>query len=286
MTRGAPAPPNTRAQRMARLVRHLAGVYGSAVWRAPRLEPAGRRELAARFAREMLAVLQVRLHVRGTPRERTPTLIVANHVSWLDMYALNAVGGARFVAKSEVREWPFFGTIARRFDTLFIVRGSYRDAARVRTEVAHALREGARVVVFPEGTTNDGTALGRFYPALFQSAIDARVPVQPVAIRYHDRHGERSAAPVFVGDTSVLASVTRVVREPSLSVEVTFGPPLSPLGSTRKALAERARRWIGDWLGRSHGPLTAHVTPLTRLPSSSAASSTARPNSHAVGERP
>ena len=88
MTPGVLAPPNTRAQRMARLVRHMASEYASAVWRAPRLEPAGRRELAARFAREMLAVLQVRLRVRGTPRERTPALIVANHVSWLDIVVL------------------------------------------------------------------------------------------------------------------------------------------------------------------------------------------------------
>ncbi len=183
-------------------------------------------------------------------------LIVANHVSWLDMYALSAVAGARFVAKSEVRGWPFFGTIALRFDTLFIVRGSYRDAARMRTEVARALGEGARVVVFPEGTTTDGTTLGRFHPALFQSAIDARAPVQPVAIRYRDGRGDPSPAPVFVGDTTVLASVARVIREPALSVELTFGPALSPLGVTRKVLAERSRRWIGEQLGVGEGAVT------------------------------
>src|SRR5207244_7600285 len=101
----APAPPTTRVRRTARLAQHLAAVYASAVWRAPRLEAAGRRELAARFAREMLDALEVRLHVRGTPREGTPVLLVANHVSWLDMYVLNAVAGARFVATSEVRGW-------------------------------------------------------------------------------------------------------------------------------------------------------------------------------------
>jgi len=250
MTRGRPVPRSTRARRMARLVRHLAGLYASAVWRAPRLQPAGRRELAARFAREMLDdVLQVRLHVRGAPRERTPTLIVANHVSWLDMYVLNAVAGARFVAKSEVRGWPFFGTIATRFDTFFIVRGSYRDAARMRTAVARALGLGERVAVFPEGTTTDGTTVGRFFPALFQAAIDARARVQPVALRYRDAHGRPSAAPAFVGDTTVLASVRQVLREPALAVEATIGPSLDPAGRTRRELAEHTRSWIAATLG-------------------------------------
>ena len=201
---------STRLRRAARLARHLGRVYASARLRCPRLAPRARRELAAGFAREMLAALEVRPQVRG---------------------------------------WPFFGTIAERFDTLFIVRGSYRDAARMRTEVARALRAGARVVIFPEGTTTDGAALGHFHPALFQSAIDARVPVQPVAIRYRDARGEPSPAPIFVGDTTVLESVRHVIRERSLTVEVTFGPPLSPLGLTRKTLAARARRWIAGQLG-------------------------------------
>jgi len=249
MTRERPVPRSTRARRTARLVRHLAGVYASAVWRAPRLEPAERRELAVRFAREMLDdVLQVRLHVRGTPRERTPALIVANHVSWLDMYVLNAVAGARFVAKSEVRGWPFFGTIAARFDTFFIVRGN-RDAGRMRTAVARALRAGERVAVFPEGTTTDGTTVGRFFPALFQAAIDARAPVQPAALRYRDAHGLPSAAPAFVGDTTVLASVRQVLREPVLSAEAILGPSLDPAGRTRRELAEHTRDWIAATLG-------------------------------------
>jgi len=248
---------STRLRRAARLAHHLSRVYASARVRCPRLGPRARGELAAAFAREMLDALGVRAQVRGRPYPTTdPVLVVANHVSWLDMYALNAVAGARFVAKSEVRGWPFFGTIAERFDTLFIVRGSYRDAARMRTEVARVLRAGARVVVFPEGTTSDGTTVGHFHPALFQSAIDARAPVQPVAIRYRDARGGPSPAPVFVGDTTVLESVGRVIREPSLTVEVTFGPPLSPLGLTRKALAQRTRRWIAGQLGIREGTVT------------------------------
>ena len=242
-------PRRTRATRAARLARHLGSAYASAVLRAPALAPTGRRQLAADLAREMLDVLQVRLEVRGEPPAGAPTLVVANHVSWLDMYVLNAVAGARFVAKSEVRGWPGFGTIAARFGTFFIVRGSYRDAARVRTAVAWALASGERVAVFPEGTTTDGTTVGRFYPALFQSAIDAGVPVQPVALRYCDVRGQRSEAPVFVGDTTILDSLTRVLREPLLTAEVVLGPALHAAGHTRRDLAELARRWIRGTFG-------------------------------------
>src|SRR5437870_1556140 len=110
---------------------------------------------------------------------------------------------------------PVDRAIARRSTRL-------RRAARLAHHLSRVYA-GARVVVFPEGTTSDGTTVGHFHPALFQSAIDARAPVQPVALRYRDAHGEPSPAPVFVGDTTVLESVGHVIREPSLTVEVTFG---------------------------------------------------------------
>jgi 1-acyl-sn-glycerol-3-phosphate acyltransferase len=114
------------------------------------------RSILRRLARQTLAILGVRVvrGGRGGPAPR-PVLVVANHVSWLDVYALQAGQGGRAVAKREVRDWPIAGAI---------VRGSPRDAARVKDAVAAALRAGERVVVFPEGTTSDGAGVGRFYP--------------------------------------------------------------------------------------------------------------------------
>ena len=242
-------PRRTRARRAARLARHLGSAYANAVLRAQHLEPAGRRWLVTELARDMLDLFEVRLVVRGEPPAGAPALVVANHVSWIDMYVLNAIAGASFVAKSEVRTWPLFGTIAARFGTFFITRGSYRDAARVRTAAARALAGGERVAVFPEGTTTDGTKVGCFYPALFQSAIDVGAPVQPMAIRYLDAWGRRSDAPVFVGETTILTSVGLVLREPVLVAEVSLGPQLSPVGRTRRELAELTQRWIRGALG-------------------------------------
>src|SRR5262249_56452210 len=114
-------------------------------------------------------------------RTADPRRVVSNHVSCLDVYVLNAAQPVRFVAKSETRTWPFVGTIADRFGSFFIVRGSCRDAARVKTRVAEALRAGESVAVFPEATTTDGHRVKPFYGAMFQAALHAAVPVQPAA---------------------------------------------------------------------------------------------------------
>jgi 1-acyl-sn-glycerol-3-phosphate acyltransferase len=194
------------------------------------------------------------------PVRGEPLLVVGNHVSWLDIYALNAVIQGRFVAKSETRQWPLVRTITRRFDAIFIVRGSFRDAARVKEVVAAALRAGEQVVVFPEGTTTDGTRLKRFHPALFEAAIEAGVRVQPVALRYPDANGRPDRRAAFIDDMSFLASLARVLQEPVLRAEITFGAPISPTGKTRQELARLARQAIAHQLGL--GPWA--IEPETR----------------------
>jgi 1-acyl-sn-glycerol-3-phosphate acyltransferase len=182
---------------------------------------------------------------------------VANHVSWLDAYALGALWPARFVAKIETASWPLAGTIARRFDAMFILRGSFRDAARVKEHVAAVLAAGDSVVVFPEATTTDGTQLGRFHPALFQAAIDAGAIVQPVALRYARPDGSPCPAAAFVGDDTFAASLCRVLREPAMHVDVHVGPPLSPAGWSRRERAARAQAAVA-------GALRLHPAVVTR----------------------
>lgn len=217
---------------------------------APRLAPRARRLLSARLARRTLAALDVRMRLTGaTPPGDRPRLFVANHVSWLDVYTLGAWWPARFVAKIETASWPLAGTIARRFDALFIARDSFRDAARVKARVAAALAAGDSVVVFPEATTTDGMRLGRFHPALFQAAVEAGAVVQPVALRYRRPDGSPCPAAAFVGDDTFLASLCRVLREPRVQVDVHVGPALSPAGWTRRELAVRAQAAVAGALG-------------------------------------
>jgi 1-acyl-sn-glycerol-3-phosphate acyltransferase len=237
-------------RRGAAVVASLLLTWGVAALVAARLAPRTRRLLSAHLAQRTLAALDVHVHVTGTlPASERPRLFVANHVSWLDVYALGAWSPARFVAKIETASWPLAGTIARRFDALFIVRGSFRDAARVKARVAAALAAGDNVVVFPEATTTDGSRLGRFHPAMFQAAIEAGAVVQPVALRYRRPDGSPCPAAAFVGDDTFAASLCRVLAERAVRVHLHVGPALSPAGWTRRELAARAQAAVASALG-------------------------------------
>lgn len=254
MPPGSCALPETRVEtrlpvrcvRAAAFLGQVCLVWLGAVLVAPRLSTARRARLNARLAAQTLGILRVRVRRLGAmPYADGPLLLVANHVSWLDVYALNAtVGGPRSVAKSEVARWPMAGGIARGFGTFFHVRGSYRDAARVKDAVAMALRRGEPVVVFPEGTTSAGGRVGCFHAAFLQAAVDAGVPVQPVAIHYPTPDGAPDPAAAFVGEMTFVESLARVLRRRRLDARLTFGPVLPSAGRTRRELAALSHAFI------------------------------------------
>ena len=195
------------ARRLVRIVGAFLFVWIVARLVAPWIGQARRRRLVGRLSAHVLAVIGIRLEIHGAVPANGPVLVVANHVSWLDVQVLNAVRALRFVAKSETRGWPICGGIAAGFDTFFLERGNVRDAARVKARVASALRAGQSVAVFPEGTTTDGRSLGRFYAALFEAAIEAGVPVQPAALRYPRADGAANPAAAFIDDMTFLESL-------------------------------------------------------------------------------
>ena len=202
-----------------------------------------------RWARRLLDALDVQVRLRGhVPAPNAPLLVVANHISWLDSYALNTAMQARFVAKSEVGTWLVIGPIARAFDTFFLRRGSCRAAARMAAALATALERGTPVGVFPEGTTSWGHGLLPFYTAMFQAAVWSGARIQPVALRYCDATGQHTDAPAYVDDVSVLDSVRRIVGEPRLIAELVFCAPIDPAGHTRRELAALARKAIATAL--------------------------------------
>jgi 1-acyl-sn-glycerol-3-phosphate acyltransferase len=235
--------------------RRLADVLGSDPW----------RRAVERGAARLLGAVAVDVQVRGArPLLAGPVLMVANHVSWIDVQALGAVAGTRFVAKSEVRDWPVVGTMAARFGTLFIRRRSLRDAARIKNVLAKLLVTGERIAVFPEGTTTDGSRVGPFYAALLQAAVDAAIPVQPVAIRYVEHDGAPSLAAAFVDDMTFGDSLVRVLARPRLVAELTFGPPIWAADKTRRELAGRCRGFITDALGLEEPMPVTSSAPIVR----------------------
>jgi 1-acyl-sn-glycerol-3-phosphate acyltransferase len=263
--RGATLPTalSMRALRFARLLMLLVRLWLFARFSAARLTPAARACSVRSWARRILTALSVEVRTRGhVPTADAPLLIVANHVSWLDSYALNTVSTARFVAKSEVRGWPLIGTVAARFDTIFIKRGCYRAAARVVGTLATALSESRPAAAFPEATTSDGGRPLRFFPAMFQAAVSSGACVQPVAIRYRNSEGEPTNAAAFVGEMSVLDSLRRLLREPRLTAELVFCAPLDSAGRTRRELAALAHAAIEAALGTDGEALGS--TPFRR----------------------
>jgi 1-acyl-sn-glycerol-3-phosphate acyltransferase len=208
-----------------------------------RIDAAARTRRIQWWSARALHLLGVRVEVLGTPRPGAK-LLVANHVSWLDIMAINAAVPARFVSKSEVRHWPLLGRLASQSGTLFIERQRPRDALRVVHTMAEALQAGDTLAVFPEGTTSDGRALLTFHANLLQCAIAVAAPVQPLALRYSDERDAISPAPVYVGDTTLLQSAWSVVCAQGLSVRVNVLPALAVTHADRRRLAERLRAEI------------------------------------------
>ncbi len=228
--------------RLARaLVQALRG-WVTIRWRFPRLSPAQRQDEVQAWARGMLAVLGIRLEVQGVPGAQGPLLLVANHMSWLDILVLHAARYCRFVSKADVHHWPLIGPLATGAGTLYIERASRRDAMRVVHQMAQALREGDVLAVFPEGTTGDGTTVLPFHANLLQAAIAADAPVQTVALSYLDAaSGQPTLHPCFLGDDTLLQSLWRTVTGPATTARVRFGGLQGHGGRDRRAWAAQLR---------------------------------------------
>ena len=212
----------------------------------PLLSLSGRARVTRAWFRCLLAATGVRLVTTGGPplsANRATgdrgTLVVANHVSWLDIPAVLAVEGMLVLAKSDVRGWPVLGPMAARGGTLFIDRHCLRRLPATVADIAAALRAGHSVLAFPEGSTWCGRTQGRFYPATFQAAIDANAGVRPVSLRYRLTDGTPTTVAAFVGADTLVASVLRVVATRGLVVELDAGPIADAHRAARRSMATR-----------------------------------------------
>ena len=224
----------------------LHGLRGALIiaWQFPRLDDAARQMHVQLWSRQMLCVLGISLRVQGATQLSGPLLLVANHISWLDITALHAARYCRFVSKADVRDWPLIGRLADGVGTVFIQRESRRDALRVVYHMAERLQAGDVLAVFPEGTTSEGRELLPFHGNLLQAAISAETPVQPVALHFLDAYGQPSFAPCYVGDDTLVASLWRTLCTPGITVVLQFGEPQTAQGRTRQAWAHDLRHTI------------------------------------------
>ena len=207
----------------------------------------GRAHVQRSYCRLMLRCLGVRITVSGGPiRNLQGVLVVAGHVSWVDIFAIGSVLPGRFVAKSEMIDWPGLGFLAKLMKVIPIDRDNLRRLPDVVSMIATRLRDGQTVVAFPEGTTWCGLAYGKFRPAMFQAAVDAGRPVQPLRLSYHRRDGQPSTIAAYVGEDTLLASIKRLITAQRTVVRVHVESLQLP-GDDRRDLANRCESAVrGD----------------------------------------
>jgi len=237
--------------RLLRAVMHIVHGILIVLLRFRAYDPARRIERIEWWSRKTLRLMGIALQVEGRPATGG-ALLVANHISWLDITALHSVcPQARFVSKADVKHWPLLSRLADASNTLYLERERKRDALRVVHQMAAALRNGDLIAVFPEGTTSDGRSLLPFHANLLQAAIATGAQVQPVALHFSDHHQPISAAVEFVGATTLLQSVWRVACSDGLTAHISLLEPRASANAERRALSELLRADIAAHLPQS-----------------------------------
>jgi 1-acyl-sn-glycerol-3-phosphate acyltransferase len=237
--------------RLVRVLLHLVvGLWTCAVV-FPLTDSGGRQRRIQRWSTQLLAICRVQVTLRNPQNSvaAARALIVANHVSWLDIFVINSMQTCQFVGKSDIRDWPLLGWLCEKGGTIFIARGKQRDVRRIFQGLVTSIEAGARVAFFPEGTTAAQGSILPFHANLFEAALDAKAPVQPFALRYLDEQGALHPAADFIGDMTFAQSMLAILKAPPMHAELIQLAPIDTTGSHRRELAVIARSAIAEALG-------------------------------------
>lgn len=236
--------------RIGRMVLHVLAGMATCAFVFPFIGTDKRNGHIRRWSRRLLAICNVAVQVTpGSAKALEQGMIVCNHVSWLDIFVINALYPCRFVAKAEIRAWPLAGWLAAQAGTVFIARGNKRELRNIFKGLVHALQDGQRVAFFPEGTTAAQGTLLPFHANLFEAAIDGKVMVQPFALSYVDAAGKPHASVDFIGDMTFAQSVVNILDGKPVRAHLSVLEALSGEGAHRRELAETTHTVIGAALG-------------------------------------
>ncbi|MDK6075720.1 lysophospholipid acyltransferase family protein [Massilia varians] len=233
------------ALRLARVMVHLAAGLATCALVFPLVSLATRERLTRRWSRKLLGLCRVSVEQTPGAPVLEHALIVANHVSWLDIFVINALHPCRFVAKAEIRSWPVLGWLAAAAGTVFIARGNRRELRHIFKGLVSVLQEGQRVAFFPEGTTSRQGEVLPFHANLFEAAIDAKVAVQPYALSYVDASGVYHHAVDYTGDTTFVDSLFTILEGQPVIARLQPLAPIDATGAHRRELAESAQEAVG-----------------------------------------
>lgn len=251
------APISLRLTRLAKLAvwlfktgRNLSNLNSS--------DPQARDNVLITLGSTALQAVGAKLNVTTPPEHFhvSGTLVVANHVSWLDIFAMSALFPSSFIAKQEIGSWPVLGKMGRNAGTVFINRNSRKDVEPINQAIAAALKNGQNVSFFPEAKTSSGLEVLPFKAALFQSALDSNAPVQTMVLRYYDHTGRRTAVPSYA-NVSLAKSLWRIVSMPELHIRVDFAKPIRPSehpDQDRFALKDLAEAYVREKVAEDATP--------------------------------
>lgn len=234
------------ALRFACVILHLLRGLATCAFVFPLASEAYRQHCIRAWSMRLLSILRIRIQLNPDGMQLPPqaALIVANHISWLDIFVINALQPCRFVAKADIRHWPVLGWLCEKSGTIFIARGKQREVRRVYQGLVTSLQAGQRIAFFPEGTTAAQGNLLPFHANLFEAAIEARVPVQPCALRYLDGSGELHRAADFIGDATFVDSLIAILGSSPMLAEITPLPRIFADAAHRRELSMQARASI------------------------------------------
>ncbi len=239
--------------RLLRVILHLVTALWTCAVIFPFTNEHGRAWRKRHWSGQLLAMCRVELAIdrRVEPAAELHALAICNHISWLDIFVINAMQPTDFVAKSDIRDWPLIGWLCSVTGTIFIARGRMRDVRRIFENLVEGLKRGEHIAFFPEGTTASQGAILPFHANLFEAAVDAGVPVQPYALRYRDARGDYHPSVDFVGDMSFVESLFNILRGEPVRAELIVLPLIESTGMHRRELAQAAHDAVAAALGQN-----------------------------------
>jgi 1-acyl-sn-glycerol-3-phosphate acyltransferase len=239
--------------RLLRVFMHIFAGVLTCAFIFPFLTPSKREARVRRWSFQLLTLCKVRVQFKDQSGGQIGghALIIANHVSWLDIFVINSWNACHFVAKSDIRSWPIAGWLSAQAGTIFLARGKQREVRRIYEGLVHQLRDNKRIAFFPEGTTGAQGGILPFHPNLFEAAIEAKVPVLPFAVRYVDAQGNLHPAADFIGEMSFAESMKLILQADGMIAELIQLPSISTEGAHRRDVANHAREVVACGLGVS-----------------------------------
>ncbi|MBL8311505.1 MAG: 1-acyl-sn-glycerol-3-phosphate acyltransferase [Burkholderiales bacterium] len=238
--------------RVLRLALKMLGALWISIHTYSRGDQVRRHAVTRAWSRELLHLAGIEVRAVGFPADtERPVTLVANHISWADIFALNTQRACHFIAKEELRRWPVVGRILANVGTIFINRSDRKDTHRLKEVVLRLMMQGETVAVFPEGTTSDGRDVLKFHASLLEPVVAAGGEVWVVAVRYfcpapsREVHAERrTQAAAYIGDTTMLQSLHAIFAAEPVIAEVRFLEAIDCAGRTRRDVAQRAEAAI------------------------------------------